>query len=86
MTDLTHVSSTTKTLVGVRQPIDHALADFRARPVEAEERTRGEVAVELRAIDERGGPYAVEHLDGQAAGGRVASPTRLEEEGATCLH
>ena len=48
--------------------VDHALRDFRARPVEAEERATGEILVELRAVGEGAGADAVEHFDRQAAG------------------
>src|SRR3546814_14479766 len=46
----------------------HALRDLRARTVEAEEWSRREILVELRAVGQRGGAEAVEDVDRQAAG------------------
>src|ERR1039457_6172493 len=50
------------------EPVDHALRDLRARPVEAEERPACEVLVELRSAGDGAGADFVEDLHWQAAG------------------
>src|SRR5664280_2033355 len=50
------------------EPVDHALRDLRARPVEAEERPACEVLVELRTAGNGAGADLVEDLHWQAAG------------------
>src|SRR3546814_20037866 len=48
------------------EAVDHALGWRRSRPVEAEERYRRDVPVELGAVGEAAGDDAVEHLARQA--------------------
>src|SRR3546814_17675412 len=48
--------------------VDHALRDLRARSVAAEEWSRREILVELRAVGQRGGAEAAEEVERQAAG------------------
>src|ERR1035437_2066504 len=50
------------------KPVDHALRDLLARPVEAEERPAGEVLVQLRTAGDGAGADFIEDLHWQAAG------------------
>src|ERR1035441_9080061 len=50
------------------EPVNHALRNLRAWPVEAEERAAGEILVELRSVGDGAEADLVEYLNRQAAG------------------